>query len=86
MKVKNEELQRKRIADAKKTIAKSLGRLEQTANELRWACEASDWNDDVAFLVEEANLKLGYALATLETWFDDEEQETEGEGNNDRAF
>lgn len=70
---RDEELQKSRILSAKKTISSSLCSLERSVDEIKWACEASKWNDEVAYLIEEANLKLGYALATLEMWFDDAE-------------
>lgn len=69
----NIELSNKRIDTAKYRIAKCLNMLEATAQELHWACEAEDWNDEVAIQVEEAAQKLGFALATLYRWNDDDE-------------
>ena len=69
----NIELSNKRVESAKYRIAKCLNMLETTARELHWACEAEEWNDDVAIQVEEAAMKLGFALATLYRWNDSDE-------------
>lgn len=45
----NIELSEKRVADAKKRLAKCLNMLETTSQELKWACEAEHWNEDVTF-------------------------------------
>ncbi len=62
------ELSNERVANARKRIAKCLNMLEATAQELRWACEAENWNEDVVFQIEEAAMKLGFSLATLDRW------------------
>ena len=41
------------------------------AKDIKFACELAKWNDDVYFQIEDAAIKLGYALATLTTWNDD---------------
>lgn len=69
----NIELSNKRIEAAKYRIAKCLNMLEATTQELHQACEAEEWNDDVVIQVEEAAMKLGFALATLHRWNDSEE-------------
>lgn len=69
----NIDLSNKRVESAKYRIAKCLNMLETTAQELHWACEAEGWNDEVAFQIEEAAQKLGFALATLYRWDDSEE-------------
>ena len=66
----NIELSEKRVADAKKRLAKCLNMLETTSQELKWACEAERWNEDVTFQIDEAATKLGFALATLTNWDD----------------
>ena len=68
----NMELSQQRIEDSRKRLAKCLNLLETTKNELRWACEAEHWNDEVAFQVEDAAKELGFALATLTRWNDDD--------------
>ena len=64
----NIKLSNERVANAQKRIAKCLNMLEATAQELRWACESEKWNDEVVFQIEEAALKLGFSLATLNRW------------------
>lgn len=64
-----------RIEHSRKAIAKILNQLETVEQELKWACELADWNPDVAYQVEEAATKLGFTLATLTNWFDDDENE-----------
>jgi hypothetical protein len=45
--------------------------LQVTNQELKWACESQNWNEDVIYDIEDAGLKLGYALASLMTWDDE---------------
>ena len=33
-----------------------------------------DWNPDIKWQIEEAACKLGFSLATLSNWYDDEEE------------
>lgn len=73
----NIELSEKRIADAKKRLAKCLNMLETTSQELKWACEAEHWNEDVTFQIDDAAIKLGFALATLTNWDDECEDSDE---------
>ncbi len=69
----NNVLSPKRIDNARKRIAKCLNMLEITTQEVQWACESEQWNDEVVLQIEEAATKLGYALATLYRWDDSEE-------------
>lgn len=69
------ELSNKRVENERKRIAKCLNMLEVTIQELRWACEAEQWNEDVVFQIEEAAMKLGFSLATLDRWNDDPEKD-----------
>ena len=69
-----EKLSIERVENAKKRIAKILNMLQVTNQELKWACESQNWNEDVIYDIEDAGLKLGYALASLMTW-DEEIQE-----------
>lgn len=58
-----------------KRLAKSLNLLEAVHDELEFVFEQnSDWNPDVKWQIEEAASKLGFALATLSTWYDEEEE------------
>ena len=63
-----EKLSIERVENAKKRIAKILNMLQVTNQELKWACESQNWNEDVIYDIEDAGLKLGYALASLMTW------------------
>ena len=66
-----EKLSIERVENAKKRIAKILNMLQVTNQELKWACESQNWNEDVIYDIEDAGLKLGYALASLMTWDDE---------------
>lgn len=66
-----EKLANERIANNTKRVAHALNLLEIASQELRWACESMEWNDEVTFQVEDAIIKLGPALATLVRWNDD---------------
>lgn len=65
------ELTYGRIESSKKKLAKVLNQLESLNQDIKFACELANWNDDVCFQIEDAGIKLGYALATLTTWDDD---------------
>ena len=69
--VDKEKLANERVENAKKRVARVLNLLEVTSQELKWACESMKWNDDVAYQIEDAIIKLGPALATLVRWNDD---------------
>lgn len=71
----NIELSNKRVSDSRKRIARALGLIEASAQEMKWACEAEGWNEDVTFQIDEAATKLGFALATLTRWEDEDEEE-----------
>ena len=66
-----EKLSIERVENAKKRIAKILNMLQVTNQELKWACESQNWNEDVIYDIEDAGLKLGYTLASLMTWDDE---------------
>ena len=59
-----------RIETGRKRLAKAICLLESARMEVGSACEMMGWNDEVAFTMDEAATKLGYALATLDTWDD----------------
>ena len=67
----NIELSEKRVKDARKRVAKCLNLLETASQDLKWACEAEHWNEDVTFQIDDAATKLGFALATLTNWDDE---------------
>ena len=61
------------IERSRKRLAKCLNLLEAVTGELEYVFEQnSDWNSDVKWQIEEAVTKLGFSLATLTNWFDDE--------------
>jgi hypothetical protein len=69
-----DERNRERIERARITLAKVLSMLESTDMELGWVFEKTDWNPDVRFQIQEACIKLGFALATLTRWWEDDEE------------
>lgn len=84
----NLKLSERRIENARKNVAKCLSILERTSQEIKWACEAEQWNDEVAYQVDDAATQLGFALATLSRWDDEDAvqeyeavQECENENN-----
>ena len=72
---KMEDLSRTRIKDAVKGVATIINKNESIIQDLEWACQQEEWNEDVVFQLKDAQLLLGQALATLTNWFSDEEGE-----------
>lgn len=66
-----EKLANERVENTKKRVAHALNLLEAASQEMKWACKSMEWNDEVAYQIEEGMLKLGMALATLERWHDE---------------
>lgn len=66
-----EAISLERVEKAKKRISKILNMLQITNQELKWACESQDWNEDIIYDIEDAGLKLGYVLASLMNWDED---------------
>ena len=59
-----------------KRLAKCLNLLEAVTNDLEFVFEQNrDWNSEIKYQIEEAAVKLGFSLATLTTWYDDDETE-----------
>ena len=71
MHIDEEKLSNERVENTKKRVAHALNLLEAANREMKWACEYMEWNDEVTYQIDEAMLKLGMALATLERWHDD---------------
>ena len=65
---------RENIDRSVKRLAKALNIIEALHNELEFVFEHTDWNSEVNWQIEEAASKLGFALATLSTWYDDPEE------------
>ena len=62
------------IDHSRKRLANCLNLLEAVTDELEYVFEQNrDWNSEIKYQIEEAATKLGFALATLTNWFDDEE-------------
>ena len=59
------------IEHSRKRIAKCLNLLEAVHGELEFVFEQ---NLDIKWQVEDAACKLGFSLATLSNWYDDEEE------------
>ena len=61
------------IERSRKRLANCLNLLEAVTDELEYVFEQNtDWNSEIKYQIEEAATKLGYSLATLTNWFDDE--------------
>ena len=66
------------IERSRKRLAKCLNLLEAVTNDLEFVFEQNrDWNSEIKYQIEEAAVKLGFSLATLTTWYDDDETEEE---------
>ena len=68
-----DKLSRERVEEFKQTIADCLNRLEGIVEPFKYVCQRKGWNDEVAFEVEDAMMKMGLALATLVNWWKDDE-------------
>ena len=66
------------IERSRQRLAKCLNLLEAVINELEFVFERNpDWNSEIKYQIEEAACKLGFSLATLTNWYDDEPEEQE---------
>ena len=66
---------REQIDRSVKRLAKALNIIEALHQDLEFGFERrTDWNSEVNWQIEEAASKLGFALATLSTWFEDAEE------------
>ena len=62
-----------KIERSRKRLAKCLNLLEAVTGNLEFVFEQNpDWNSEIKYQIEEASVKLGFSLATLTNWFDDE--------------
>lgn len=75
--INEEDIARERVEDLRSALADSLNSLELKVDLFKYSCGVMKWNDDVAFQVEDAMLKMGLALATLSNWYKDDEQKKE---------
>ena len=66
---------REQIDRSVKRLAKALNIIEALHNDLEFVFEQNpNWNSEVNWQIEEAASKLGFALATLNRWYDDPEE------------
>ena len=66
------------IERSRERLAKCLNLLEAVTGELEFVFEQNrDWNSEIKYQIEEAACKLGFSLATLTSWYDDEPEEEE---------
>ena len=65
---------REQIDRSVKRLAKALNIIEALHSDLEFVFEHTDWNSEVNWQIEEAASKLGFALATLNRWYDDPEE------------
>jgi len=68
----------KQIENSRKRLAKCLNLLEAIHDELDYVFEQKpEWNSEIQWQMDEATVKLGFALATLTGWYDDEPENNE---------
>ena len=66
------------IERSRKRLAKCLNLLEAVTNDLEFVFEQNrDWDSEIQWQIEKAASKLGFSLATLTNWYDDEPEEQE---------
>ena len=66
------------IERSRKRLAKCLNLLEAVTDEFAFVFEQNpEWNSEVKWQIEEAAGKLGFSLATLTNWYDDEPENKE---------
>jgi len=64
------------IERSRKRLAKCLNLLEAVTGDLEFIFDQNpDWNFEIKYQIEEAVAKLGFSLATLTTWYDDEPEQ-----------
>lgn len=66
---------KERVNNLKSTIAAFLCKVENDIEMMRFECDKNEWNDDVLYGINEGCLKLGFALAALDKWFEEDNQE-----------
>ena len=64
---------REQIDRSVKRLAKALNIIEALHTELEFVFDHTDWNSEVNWQIEVAASKLGFALATLNNWYDEAE-------------
>lgn len=69
------ERSKERVNNLKSTIADFLCKVEYDIEMMKFECDENKWNDDVLYGINEGCLKLGFALASLDKWFEESNQE-----------
>lgn len=72
--VDKEKLSNERVETTTKRVAHAINLLETGNQELKWACEAMEWNDEICYQISDAIQMLGMALATLVRWNDPDQR------------
>lgn len=68
------------VESATKRVARALNLVEASYEDLKFLYARNpDWDEGLLYQIQEATSLLGYTLATLTNW-DDEEEATNGEG------
>ena len=68
------------VESATKRVARALNLVEASYVDLKFLYARNpDWDESLLYQIQEAASMLGYTLATLTNW-DDEEEVTNGEG------
>ena len=61
-----------RIEESINRISRVLNILEATTERLDYACEEHEWDNAIVYQIQDAARNLGFALATLNRWYDDD--------------
>lgn len=69
------ERSKEKVNNLKSTIADFLCKVEYDIEMMKFECDENKWNDDVLYGINEGCLKLGFALASLDKWFEESNQE-----------
>ena len=56
-------------------LANCMGELEQVIGALDYLCNKNDWDNYPSWQIGEGVKEIGFALARLVTWTEDEEEE-----------
>ena len=61
-----------RIEESVNRISRVLNLLEATIDGLEPACNEHGWDSGVVYQIQDAARSLGFSLATLNRWYDDD--------------
>lgn len=74
---------RERVEELSHALAVAINGISSHLELFKFECSENGWNDEVAFDIEEGITKLGCGLATLYTWYDDENDTEDDDSKND---